>query len=386
MVKIFITIPWFHPAFRAGGPIQSVANLVREFHDEVEYYIFCGDTDLKGGALENITTGEWIPYNNYTKVWYAHHKKISDSLVEQVEAVKPQILYIIGMYSWHFNMVPLIFCKGPKKILSVRGMLHPGALSQKKWKKKIYLQVFKLLEYHHKIVFHATDTDEEKYVRSHFGKPAVIAIAGNFPNTIGAIDIAPKETGRLNLVSVALISPMKNILMVLESLGQTKTLIQYDVYGPAKDRDYFERCIAKARTLPSTITVTFHKEIEPTRVKEVLREAHVFVLPSKSENFGHAIYEALSAGRPVITSNNTPWNNLEESHAGMNVSIENNVELTAAIDFFASMDEATLLQWQQGAVSYAGKAIDTEKIREQYRKMFMSSLPSSPEKAVVRID
>ena len=148
----------------------------------------------------------------------------------------------------------------------------------------------------------------------------------------------------------------------------------------------FERCIAKARTLPSTITVTFHKEIEPTRVKEVLREAHIFVLPSKSENFGHAIYEALSAGRPVITSNNTPWNNLEESHAGMNVSIENNVELTAAIDFFASMDEATLLQWQQGAISYAGKAIDTEKILEQYRKMFMSSLPSSPERAGVRID
>ena len=33
--KIFITIPWFLPAFRAGGPIQSVANLVKEYEDGV---------------------------------------------------------------------------------------------------------------------------------------------------------------------------------------------------------------------------------------------------------------------------------------------------------------------------------------------------------------
>ena len=50
MTKIFITIPWFLPAFRAGGPIQSIANLVKEFNEDVEYFIFCGDTDLNGAA------------------------------------------------------------------------------------------------------------------------------------------------------------------------------------------------------------------------------------------------------------------------------------------------------------------------------------------------
>jgi len=28
-MKILISIPWFHPAFKAGGPIQSIANLVQ---------------------------------------------------------------------------------------------------------------------------------------------------------------------------------------------------------------------------------------------------------------------------------------------------------------------------------------------------------------------
>ncbi len=137
--------------------MQSIANLVNEFNTNVQYFIFCSDTDLNGAALQNITTGEWIQYNNYTTVWYAAHDKISDSLVKQVEEIKPDVLYIIGIYSWHFNIVPLLYCKAPKKILSARGMLHPGALSQKKWKKKIYLGIFKLMEYHHKVRFHATD-------------------------------------------------------------------------------------------------------------------------------------------------------------------------------------------------------------------------------------
>jgi glycosyltransferase involved in cell wall biosynthesis len=98
--------------------------------------------------------------------------------------------------------------------------------------------------------------------------------------------------------------------------------------------------------------------------------AHVFVLPSKSENFGHAIYEALSAGRPVITSNHTPWNSLRENRAGMNVSITDTTELTEAIDYFALMNEEEFCQWQEGALRYAENAVDVEKIRKEYEVMF----------------
>jgi len=318
MTKIFITIPWFLPAFRAGGPVQSIANLVKEFNEEVEYFIFCGDTDLNGAELENITTGEWVRYNDHAWVWYSEPVKISDTMVKQVEIIKPGILYIIGIFSWHFNIVPLLFCKAPKKILSTRGMLHPGALSQKKWKKKIYLQLFKLLEYHHKVLFHATDEEEHKYIRKYFGEAATIFTAGNFPNKMTVLPVAPKEPGFLKLTSIALISPMKNILVVLQALEKLEANIQYDIYGPVKDKEYWERCKEKMKILRSNIRVNYHKEIEPQRVKEVLLDTHVFILPSKSENFGHAIYEALSAGRPVITSRNTPWNQLRESGAGIN--------------------------------------------------------------------
>ena len=365
--KIFITIPWFLPAFRAGGPIQSVANLVKEFNEDVEYFIFCGDIDLNGAALENIEVNAWVRFNDHTYVWYNGPERISDTLVKQVEDLKPDILFIIGLFSWHYNMVPMIFCKGPIKILSTRGMLHPGALSQKKWKKKAYLQLFKLLEYHYKVSFHATDEEEANYIKRYFGEPAKVFVAGNFPKKVGLLQPLPKEPGTLKLLTIALISPMKNILWVLQALEKVVGNIQYDIYGPVKDAEYWDQCEEQGGNLPENIKVIYHREIEPEKIKDALADAHVFVLPSKSENFGHAIYEALSAGRPVITSNNTPWNHLKEADAGINVFNEDTEELANAINFFAEMNFDEMERWSRGAFDYAEKAVDVEGIREQYR-------------------
>lgn len=376
MTKVFITIPWFLPAFRAGGPIQSVANLVKEFREGVEYFIFCGDTDINGAALENIERGKWISFNSHTQVWYAMPEKISDTLVKQVEKQKPDVLFIIGMFSWHFNIVPIVFCKGVKKILSTRGMLHSGALSQKKWKKKIYLQFFKLLEYHHSVQFHATDEEEKNYIISRFGLPANVFVAGNFPNKIGLLPIPVKEAGKLKLVSVALISLMKNIIKVLEALDSVTGEIEYHIYGPIKDETYWDSCKEKIKLLPGNISVIYHREIEPQKIKEVLRDAHVFILPSKSENFGHAIFEALSAGRPVITSMHTPWNGLRESNAGVNVDPADITSLAEAIQFFVSIDQEGLEKWSRSAHDYAEKAINRDEIGKGYREMF--SLGSAP--------
>ncbi|MGN6605074.1 MAG: glycosyltransferase [Ginsengibacter sp.] len=373
MKKIFITIPWFVPAFRAGGPVQSMDNLVKEFNEGVEYYVYCGDTDLNGAELENITTNAWVPYNEWTKVWYARPEKRSETLLKLVEKIQPDILFIIGIFSWHFNIVPVIYCKSQRKILSTRGMLHPGALSQKKWKKKIFLELFKMLDYPFKVDFHATDEEEAGFIRSYFGEPAKVFVAKNFPTKVGLLPMPEKEPGQLKMATVAIISPMKNILLVLEALQNMTDNIEYDIYGPIKDEDYWDLCKEQMRKLPRNISVLYHKEIEPSKVKEVLQETHVFVLPSKSENFGHALYEALSAGRPLITSFTTPWKGLLEAKAGLNVSENDVAALENAIHFFAQMSGEELQKWSEAAHAYAERKVDVEEIRGEYGSLFFGN-------------
>ena len=43
--KILIFIDWYLPGYKAGGPIQSVANLVANLKEEFEFSIVTRDTD-----------------------------------------------------------------------------------------------------------------------------------------------------------------------------------------------------------------------------------------------------------------------------------------------------------------------------------------------------
>ena len=374
---------------------------------------------MDGSIIKDVAFDAWVPYNANTNIWYSSTNIILPVLKQEIKKEKPDYLFIVGIYDWQYNFKPLLFCKGIKKIISVRGMLHPGALSQKGFKKKIYLGLWKMLGLHKgkavgsgqravgsgqlavgkgqravgswqwavgkgqwATVFHATDEAEKNYIQQVFGNSVNVNIAANFPNVLEWQPVVQKEPGQLNLVSIALISPMKNMLLVLEALGEGSReegvrsreslvgLITYNIYGPIKDRQYWEACEAQIKKLPHHITVNYHGDLRPDKIVDALAANHVFILPSKSENYGHAIYEALSAGRPVITSNNTPWNKLEAAKAGINVSLTGTTELVQAIERFAAMKPEELETWSKGARVYAVGAVNVEEIRRQYEEMF----------------
>ena len=370
---VFITIPWFLPAYRAGGPIQSIDHLVTNFSENVEYRIFCGATDLNGESLTGIAKNEWTVYNAYTKVWYAEKDNLSDTVCKEIVTMQPGVLYIVGLFSWHFNIVPLLFCQVARKIISVRGMLHPGALSQKKLKKRLFLTGLKFVGLARKTIFHATDLIEEQFIKNEFGSDTKIIVAGNFSKKMAEQIPLAKISNHIALVTIALVSPMKNHLLVLQALKECTAYINYNIYGPIKDEVYWQNCLAAIMLLPDNIKVTYHGEIKPDLIAAVLSQQHVFIMPSKSENFGHAIVEALSAGKPVITSNNTPWNNLEINNAGINVET-NAEEITRAISFFAAQDETMYNQFAKAAGLYASRHLNTAENIKGYKRLFFEEI------------
>ncbi len=375
MKTVFISIDWFHPAYKAGGPVQSIANLVEQYcHEQVNFKIFCSNTDFDGITNKGVPFDEWYQYNDFTQVWYAAKKTLSIDLIKRIiNNTKPDFIFIIGIYSWYFNLVPLLFCTSPMKIISVRGMLHPGALSQKYFKKQIFLFFCRLYNFSCRYYFHATNIYEKSFIRKVYGNDSRVYIAGNFPREFQFQPNLYKKINCLKMVSIALISAMKNIELVLDSLKYCSRQIIYDIYGSIKEEKYWMNCLDKIKSLPSNIKVNYHGGLNPSNVENRLRFYDLFILPSKSENFGHSILEALSAGKPVITSHFTPFNDLNNHYAGSNVSVDSIEEMTKSINFFSSMPQEEFIKWNFGARKYAANRINKESLNLQYDEMFLNN-------------
>ncbi len=370
-MRIFITYEYFMPAYKAGGPVQSLDNMVRNMAGaDMHMYIYCSNRDIDGEILTAVPHDKWVKYARNTQVYYSSGTKNASSVFELLTNIQPDIVFINGIFSYPFSIKPMLWEGGARKIVSARGMLHPGALSQKKTKKKIYLGIFKALKLQKKSAFHATTEEEAGFIKEAFGNDVKVWVAPNFPKVMEQQADVVKIARELKLLTVALISPMKNIKSIIEALANCKARITYNIYGPVKDAAYWAECQQLIQILPANIQVNYNGAIQPFEVSAVLAKHHCFIMPSKSENFGHAIYEALSAGKPVITSHFTPWNDLEESRAGINVDVDDITTITSAIDRIAGFDNTEYNIWANGANAYAQQKINIAAIRDTYNAMF----------------
>ncbi len=370
-MRVLITYEYFLPAYKAGGPVQSINNTAALLaHLEgVEAYILCSNSDLDG-TVSDVVTNKWVEYKQHVRVFYNSSVNNKKGILNIIQDVQPDVIFINGLYSLPYTIYPLFYNGGARKVLSVRGMLHPGALSQKSFKKRLFLSAFKLMGLHKRCEYHATTEEEVGYIQNELGNREKVWMVPNLPNVLDYIEPIRKQPGSVMLVSVSLISPMKNILLVLEALKDCSAEITYHIYGPVKDSNYWNECLSFIQTMPVNIKVEYKGEIQPMLVNKVLKDYHYFILPSKSENFGHAIYEALSAGRPVVTSNNTPWNGLEEANAGYNINPEDTEALSALLDELATVSVTEYNLATHAAKKYIGERYNIDKIKEQYKKMF----------------
>lgn len=95
--RILIFIDWYLPAYKAGGPIRSVVNLVELLNDKFDFYIFTSDKDLGDKeAFENIKTDTWIEKSN-ASVFYA--SAVSKKLVNKIiDDLQPKSIYFNSLF------------------------------------------------------------------------------------------------------------------------------------------------------------------------------------------------------------------------------------------------------------------------------------------------
>jgi glycosyltransferase involved in cell wall biosynthesis len=374
--KIIVFCDWFAPAFKAGGPVRSAVNFVENLKNFLEIYVFTGDRDLGDNqSLAEIVPNRWLQQDGY-KIYYATPEMRKSGFIKaQVNAIMPEYIYLNSMFSFHFTITPLLLKRMRSiqagLVLAPRGMLRHSALAHKPLKKKVFLQLLKLSGIEREVVFHATDDTEVIDINNIFPKRKNVVQINNLPGF--QKDFTPpvsKEENHLKLIFVGRIHPIKNLDFLLQCLKAVSAEIQLTIVAANDDEQYWAKCKKMIEDLPANISVTLFENMEHRQLAKTLEEQHVFILPTRGENFGHAIFEALTAGRPVIISDQTPWRGLYSLSVGYDLPLNNADLFIDAINKFAQMGSETFTNWCVNAWQFANRQTQRDVIINQYRELF----------------
>lgn len=379
--NILIFIDWFLPGTNSGGPVRSYANMIDHLGDSFNFYIITRNVDYCSTEVYNdINSNNWNQLNENTRVYYFSddHLRIKN-IKNLIRKTNFDIAYINGIYSWYFSILPLLLLKRSTRIIvSARGMLNPQAFTSKKLKKKVYLKVAKSLGLFQKVIFQATNGDEEIFVKKEIGRNVQVVVAPNFPRKIHGFEnkSVQKTPGEIRLINVARISKEKGTLYLIELFLQFHHgNIELDLYGPIYDTEYWEQCKTAIFKLPKNVQVTYKGILKSEEVPSTLVSYHFFIMTTEGENFGHSILEALSVGLPVIISDQTPWRNLSLKKVGWDISMKDKKYFHKVLIQTVEMDQKQYQEYSNCASAYAQEIINDPNIYSTYELLFLENIP-----------
>lgn len=377
MKRILIFTEYYYPGFKAGGPIQSVYNIANSMAPFFEVYVVCRDRD--SGDLEPYNE---IKVNSRNKVgdhfvYYISPQSATKKNVRAlISKINPSFVYLNSFFS-RFSSLVFRMLISYEIILPVliapRGEFNEAALNIKKRKKKLYLSFFKFLLFRRKnIYWQATSQEELDRIRYTIGEKS----KKFFLPGIGKAKQLPlkeieKKPGEIKIVTVARIHRIKNLMFFLEILEMSgfSSKVNWDIFGLIEDKKYHRELLEKAETI-SCLSLNFKGEIPNEKIHQKLPEYHLFVLPTLGENFGHAIYDAIISGLPLIISNKTPWLGLSEKGIGYDLPLTSPDLWIQPLKEFLYADFTYYHNNRKKVYDYGTSLIKNDKNIEKYKQIF----------------
>lgn len=381
--RALVFIRNYLPGFRSGGPVRSVANIVKALSSEYVFYVVCLNRDYGvNETYPNVVQGKWTVLGK-TYVYYADDGELSFSFYRKIlHEVAPDFIYLNSLLDRDFSIKPFIVAgrgRGVPIVLAPRGELSPGALELKAFRKRIFIALVKAVNLYQYVAWHASSLGEQDRILSIFAPNRLqVFLASNLsdvPKQALAQKII-KKPGVLRIVLAARISPMKNTLAAIRMAAQLKGEVELDLWGPLENTEYWSACQQQVQLCPPNIKVHYRGEVEHEKLHALLQGYDLMLLPTLGENFGHSIIEALSAGLPVIISNRTPWKNLIAEGVGADLPLEDELEFVRQLESFQSMGECDMENVRSACQHYAAAWQVKHANPGEYRKMFDTVITS----------
>lgn len=372
---MLIFLPRYLPGYKFGGPLQSIVNLVEALGDEFRFRIVTSDRDVGDAApYANVPTRRWTKVGKAEVIYLPREDLRLRPLARLMRETPHDAVYLNSFFDPRFTTRPLMAMRlglTPRKpvILAPRGEFSVGALAIKPAKKRAFLAAASALRLYDDVRWQASTALEKADILRVFPR-ANVCVANNLPRKAGA---QPPRRARtpaelLRIVFLSRISPKKNLLYALDVLRRVRVPVRFTIHGPCEDIGYWRECEAAIAALPPHVEVVVAGDVPPANVVETLAAHDLFFFPTRGENFGHVIAEALSAGLRLLLSDQTPWRELAAANVGHDLPLDDPAAFARVLEA-----EAGLSPDPRAIASYLERTLSIANVLEDNRRLLTAA-------------
>lgn len=374
--KILIICDHVDSYKNGGGARTSVINFMKMFKDK--FNISYISLDYLG---EGSSTIDYPPEIEGVVGIYPRTKKNCIAiLINWIKNGGNTTFYLNGFYSKFGSLVPLllikifsIFCYVPEVVLAPRGGVSSGALAVRYFRKIIFLKALHFFGFLKNVRFHVVSEDEKNDLCNVLGENyreqcLTVANIVNANSAITGQGLKSKNTP-VHLAFLARIHPIKNLNFLFDVVNNVHEEIELHIYGTIDDQNYFDKCVERFQYVDSHVHVKFCGEVLESNVVSVLSNYDLYLLPTLGENFGHTIYESLSASTPVLVSDKTPWRG-EDFQSLWEFSLDNPHLWSNKINEYCNIDHNKFIKLRKNARKSATKWVNQQEYSLLYEKLF----------------
>lgn len=384
-ITVLTAVGW--PGGEATGPVQSLIGLANALSGEFCFKALVRERPFGRGEGETKPEN-WVRHGSLDILWCRMTPFGPSGFASILRSTPHDVLMLNGFFDPEFTIPALMLrWRGriPRQptVLAPRGEFSAGALGLKSSRKWAYLWLARRLGLLDDVCLHATGIREAEDIARGFPYARRILVAPNvreLGSPPAVREIAARK-GPLRLAFLGRIARVKNLDYALRVLCKVTTPTTLDIFGPVQDPDYWGECLALIADLPSHVSVTLQGEIPNDQVPDKLADFDLLFLPTRGENFGHAILDALLVGTPVLISDQTPFVSLENEGAGWSLPLDAPDRFVLGIETCARMSPSAVMSMRTAARRLAERTIIESDSVAANRRMLAATLAACSSKA-----